>query len=422
MYKPTVVILAAGENSRFFPLNTTTHKGALTLCGKPLIVRTLENLDRHYFRHVVVVVSEKDFGGKGLSGFLKHYAFNLKLTFVLQPQAKGMGDALLRAKNYLGKSFAVVFPTSFDAGELLTEMIERAGKGGTLVVGYTQEPWLYGVVTIEGKRVTNVVEKPAKGEEPSNLMVQGIYYLTSDYLEELKPYATQEYGFETALNQFCGGNEVHFIERLTPPPSLKYPWHLFTFQQELFSQMDSYTSAHAHIARNVILDQTDGPIYIENGAKIGHASHIVGPCYLGKDVCVGDFSLIRGSSLEEGARVGAHSEVARSIMFEHASLHNGFLGDSIIGRDTKIGAGFITSNKRIDREGISINTKGEKIDVGLISVGTVIGDRAKIGIRVGVMPGKLIGSDTFIYPGVTIYENIPHKAVVKIKQNITMEE
>ncbi len=61
---PTVVILAAGENSRFFPLNQTTHKGALSLLGKPLIVRTLENLEENGFEHIVIVVSKKDFEGK----------------------------------------------------------------------------------------------------------------------------------------------------------------------------------------------------------------------------------------------------------------------------------------------------------------------------------------------------------------------
>lgn len=416
--KPTVVILAAGENSRFFPLNTTTHKGALTLCGKPLIVRTLENLDKNYFRDVVIVVSQKDYGGKGLSGFLEPYSFNLHLRFVLQPEPKGMGDALMRTREYLGKSFAVVFPTSFDAGDLLTQMIERAGTGGALVVSYTEEPWLYGIVTIEGKRVSSIVEKPEAGMEPSNLMVQGIYYLSSEYLRELEKSVKKEYGFEEALDRFVKNNDVHFIERPTTPPSLKYPWHLFVFQRELFLSLPHYISPHAHVAATAVLDESQGNVYVEQGAHIGHATRLVGPCYIGKDVMIGDFSLIRESSFEEGASVGVHSDVARSIVMEHSSMHNGFLGDSILGREVKIGAGFITSNRRIDRKSIEVQAKEKTVDIGSESFGTVIGDHTKIGIRVGVMPGKLIGAEAFIYPNTTIYENVPHKSVVKVRQSI----
>src|SRR5688572_21533238 len=110
MKLPTVVILAAGENSRFFPLNTTTHKGALTLLGKPLIVRTLESLEQNGFEHVVIIVSQKDYNDVGLSNFVANYQFKMKIEFVLQSEPKGMGDALLCAKQHIQGHFAVVFP------------------------------------------------------------------------------------------------------------------------------------------------------------------------------------------------------------------------------------------------------------------------------------------------------------------------
>lgn len=414
--KPTIIILAAGENSRFFPLNTTTHKGALTLCGKPLISRTLSNLAQCGFRDIVIVVSSKDYGGNGLSGLISDNDYGLKIKYVLQPEAKGMGDALLRARQYLSNSFAVVFPTSLSAGDMLLEMIKKAGQGGTLAVNYTKEPWLYGVVTIEGDRVTSIVEKPEAGSEPSNLRVLGVYFLNSKYVSYLEKTTLDEYGFEAALNTYLRDNRVNFVELSGTMHSLKYPWHLFLFQSGIFAQMKTHISPHARLAGDVILDESDGAIVVESGASLGHATHIVGPCFIGKDVTIGDFSLIRHSSLEQGVTVGAHSDVARTIVMEESSMHNGYLGDSIVGRLVKIGAGFITSNKRIDRKTITIDTRGKKIDLGNQAFGTVIGDGARIGIRVSVMPGKLIGADTFIYPSSTVYENIPHSATLKIKQ------
>lgn len=421
MPKPTVVILAAGENSRFFPLNQTTHKGALTLLGKPIIVRTLENLAKHGFEDVVIVVSPRDADGKGFSGFLKTQDLPMRIQYVVQTEPKGMGDAVLLARDHIEKHFAVIFPSSIDAGEELERIIDHAGNGGAIVVSPTDEPWLYGIVTLSGRKITGIVEKPDKGTEPSNLKAQGMYYLSHEFLAFLQETPPAQYSFEAALDKFLQVFDVHAVEEAHTLPSLKYPWHLFEFQQLLFSQLPSYISPMASVAETAVLDHSNGSIYIENGAHIGHATRIVGPCYIGRDVRIGDFSLIRASSFETGSSVGVHSDVTRSLIMEGSSMHNGFLGDSIIGRDVTIGSGFITSNKRMDRQPIEIVVKNEKIATGREGLGTVVGDEAKIGIRVNVMPGKFIGCRSVIYPAVTIWEHVPHDTQVKHTMNIQMQ-
>lgn len=413
MSAPTVVVLAGGENSRFFPLNTSTHKGALTLFGEPLIVRTLKNLEAHGFDHVVLVLSSKDYGEGGLSQTLARYSFKLKIDYVLQPQARGMGDALLLAKSYVTDFFAVIFPTSLDAGEVLTQMVRGRGNGGALVVSYTQEPWLYGIVTTDGERVTSIVEKPEPGSEPSNLMVKGTYYLNADFLKILAKIESGEYNFEAALDKFLQQERVTFVEQINPLPELKYPWHLFDFQTHLFAKLENRVSPDAVIAPTVVLDDSGGPIWIEAGAHIGHATRLVGPCYIGRDVYIGDFSLIRNSSFEAGSSVGVHSDVTRSIVMEYSSMHNGFLGDSIVGRNVQIGSGLITSNKRLDRQEIKVDVKGKLIETRKEGLGTVIGDQAKIGIRTNIMPGIFVGANSIVYPAATLYKHIPHKTVFK---------
>lgn len=415
---PTVVMLAGGENSRFFPLNQSTHKGALTLLGKPLIVRTLENLESNGFHDVVIVVSRKDFDGNGLSGFLSEFDFKLKISYVLQPEARGMGNAVLCARDHIRGSFAVVYPTALNAGTQLQLLIEQAGSGGSLGVAYTKEPWLYGIVSLEGKRITSIQEKPEPGKEKSNLKQHGIHFLSHEFLAFLSETEESEYNFELALDKFLGVFEVNAVEEVEALPSLKYPWHLFDFQKHLFATMPQYVSPYATVAKTAVLDTTNGPIYIENGATVGHCSRIVGPCFIGKDVHIGDFSLIRASSFEEGSSVGVHSDVTRSIVMAKSSMHNGFLGDSIVGRGVKIGADFITSNRRTDRKNIEVEVKKVRIDTGTNSLGTVIGDDSRIGIRVNVMPGKFIGCRSVIYPTVTVWQHIFHDATVKIKHDI----
>ncbi len=423
MTHPTVLILAAGENSRFFPLNQTTHKGALTLLGKPLILRTLENLELNGFEHAVIVVSQKDFGGNGLSGFVAAYEFKkLKVEFCLQSKATGMGDAVLAAKDHIRGNFAVAFPSNLDAGDILATLVEQAGKGGALAVSYTDKPWMYGIVSMEDNRITGIVEKPEPGTESGNLYAYGIYYLTHEYLAFLEALPDQEYAFEQALDNYFQAYDVTAVERPTPLPSLKYPWHLFDFQKMLFESLPSYVSPYAQVAKTAILDESHGHIYIENGARVGHAVKIVGPAYIGKDVFIGDFSLIRASSFEEGSSVGVHSDVTRSLVMEHASMHNGFMGDSVVGRNVKIGAGLITSNRRMDRSSIVIQIKDKHVDTGSSYMGTVIGDNAKIGVRVNIMPGKFIGCRAVVYPAITIWEHIPHDATVKQRMDIQIEQ
>lgn len=421
MDKPTILILAGGENSRFFPLNTTTHKGALTLLGKPMIVLTLENLENNGFKHVVLIVSKKDYDGQGLSGFLAEYNFKLKIDYVLQPEAKGMGHALLQAREYLNGPFGIIYPSSLDAGDLVPKLIHGSGKGGALLVTYTQEPWLYGIVTLDQKRITSITEKPQRGSELSNLMAQGMYYLYPAFLDFLENVLQEEYSFEVALSNYFSEHEVNAVEEANPCPQLKYTWHLFDFQEILFKQLHQYISPYAKIAKTAVLDSSNGPIYIENGATIGHAAKIVGPAYIGKDVFIGDFSLIRHSSFEEGSSVGVYSDVTRSIIMEDSSMHNGFIGDSIIGRDVQIGAGLITSNKRIDRKNVLVTLKENVIDSGREGLGTVIGDHARIGIRVNIMPGKLIGAEAFIYPTSTVYSNVKKQGVLKVKYIVDVE-
>ncbi|HSW89336.1 MAG TPA: sugar phosphate nucleotidyltransferase [Patescibacteria group bacterium] len=413
MKLPTVIILAAGENSRFFPLNTQTHKGGVTLLGKPIVVRTLENLQDNGFDQVVLIVSPKDYGGKGLSGFLADYNFKLRIDYVLQPEALGMGDAVLHAREYCKDPFAVTFPSSVDVGTVILQLVEESGNGGAIAVTYTQEPWLYGIVTLDGKRINGIVEKPKQGTENSNLMAQGMYYLSPNYIQVLEDEEKQEYSFEAALNKYFPKSPVHAVELADPLPSLKFPWHLFDFQSHLFEEMPNYTSPYATVEKTAVIDSDNGPVYIENGAHVGHASRIVGPCYIGKDVFIGDFSLIRGSSLEEGSSVGSHSEVARSIILEHSSMHNGYLGDSIVGTGVTIGAGFISSNKRIDRRNIFVDVKGKKTDTGRQALGTIIGDNARIGVRVSTMPGKFIGANATVYPSLTIFAHVPHDGTLR---------
>lgn len=418
MQKPPVIILAGGSNSRFFPFNTLTHKGGLTLHGKSFLARTLENLKDHDFNEVIVVISPKDEANGALKDAVQqtNQTLQLQMTFVVQPEAKGMGDAVLTGLSVIDlknvNQVAIIFPYHISAGELLDNM---SNLGETcLCTSETENPSNYGIVHLnQAGEVDGIVEKPENGTAPSNQKVLGLYLVSKKFLELLQRSPITEYSFEAVLNSFLQTSPAPKLKLALTLPTLKYPWDLFSFQNILFKTMHGTQSSEVSISKTAVIDESKGPVQIEAGAKIGHSTKIVGPVYIGKNVRVGDFCLIRETSLEENVLIGSHTEVARSIFMTGSTVHRGYVGDSIIGNDTKLGAGFITANKRFDRKTIPVEIKGKLIDSGKRALGVCIGENVQVGTLVNTMPGKCIGSNSFIFPGSIIYQNVPAGASIR---------
>lgn len=417
MQNLTALILAAGANSRFFPLNYSTHKGAITLCGQPLILRTLQALQEVGIQKAVVVLSEKDTLDQGLQYFLQEQDLQIELEFVLQSEPKGMGDAVLQAKHVIGDHFLVTYPNAFDIAPTVRAMM-NVDAPEVLCCSETDEPWLYGIATVEDGKATSIVEKPAPGQEPSNNKVEGLYVLSREFIEILETLPESEYNYEEALDILMKRHAIPVVTVEKSLLTLKYPWHLFETQAYLFASLQSSTHPEAKVSQTAIIDDSHGPVVIEAGAIVGDYTKIVGPCYIGRHTLVGDYSFVRGTCLEERAVIGANSEVVRSIILSGATLHYGYLADSIVGVDARIGAGLITANKRHDRKNIEVSVKDQKVDARRNALGVIIGDGAKVGIRTNTLPGKMIGAEAVIYPNITIYQNIPHQAIVKKKEEI----
>jgi bifunctional UDP-N-acetylglucosamine pyrophosphorylase/glucosamine-1-phosphate N-acetyltransferase len=277
----------------------------------------------------------------------------------------------------------------------------------------TQHPWDYGIVTIEGQLAKGITEKPAKGTEASDQKIQTIYKLDSEFIQTLSQLQSSEYSFEAALDILMKANKVGHLQLSTCLASLKYPWHLFDLQTELFELQTSYLHPTAQISSTAILDESKGSIVIEANAQIGDFVKIVGPVFIGENCRVGDYSFIRQTSLEADSTIGANSEVVRSVIFSRSSLHYSYVADSIIGNHVKIGAGFITANKRLNRETIQIRVKNKPTNTGRTAVGAIIGEDVNLGIRVSTMPGVMIGPRATVFPGICLYNSVPSDEVIK---------
>jgi bifunctional UDP-N-acetylglucosamine pyrophosphorylase/glucosamine-1-phosphate N-acetyltransferase len=398
------VLLAAGQSSRFYPFTSLGHKSFFLLLDKPIIFHTLRSIQQAGIKEVLIVVQKKN----EFCDYLSSLFPSLSIQFIEQPTAEGMGDALLRVSEYIKNDFFLLHAHHVDFEQFYSDMmLAKQSADGVFLAKKTENISRYGVLKLEGERVVEIIEKPAKGSEPSNLRLIGIYLLPLSFLHILKNAPLEHYNFESALSKFVKKNTFRVTITNKEVVTLKYPWDIFSISHFLLERINPFVSHTAKVAQTAIIK---GNVIVEDGATISDGVKIKGPCFIGKNVFIGDNSLIRNYTvINENCVIGANTEIRNSIFQPGTKIHSGFVGDSVIGKKVSLAAGFYTANKKLNRGEISVKTtKGEE-RTGLKSLGVCIGDNVCVGIRVTTMPGTIIGENAIIGPSTTVMKNVPER-------------
>lgn len=394
------VILSAGKSSRFTPFGEVGHKAEISLFGKPILYWTLDSLVKLNFSKVVVVVGKDH---QHLQWLLENYPKKFQsLQVVIQEKPQGQADALLSAKHLLDEQFIMIDSNQCELEHYLPTILEQKTKI-VLAVNPTDQPQLYGVVRVDNHHATAVIEKPFTTEKNLQRII-GIYLLSKDFVDLMSQKSPAEYLLEESLDEYVKDHEVAVAEFQSATPSLKYPWHLFDFKDLLFKKIVFNKSSSAQIANTA---QIRGDVFIGNEAIIGDFAVVEGPAYIGNRAVVGRYSVLRaGSVLESEAEIQSYADCNNSILLKGAHLHSGFIGNSILGENVRIGAGFVSANRRLDRAPIQALVKDQKIDTGTTRLGVIIGHRSKLGVQVATMPNVIIGNDVIIGPAQVIKHNV----------------
>jgi UDP-N-acetylglucosamine diphosphorylase/glucosamine-1-phosphate N-acetyltransferase len=145
----------------------------------------------------------------------------------------------------------------------------------------------------------------------------------------------------------------------------------------------------ARVEPQVVVDTTRGPVLVDRGALVQAFSRLEGPCYVGPETQV-LAARVRGSSFGPQCRIGG--EVEASIVQGYSNkAHEGFLGHSYVGEWVNLGAGTHTSDLRNDYGKVSVIVAGQKVDTGLLKVGSFLGDHTKASIGCLFNPGSSVG-------------------------------
>ena len=163
-----------------------------------------------------------------------------------------------------------------------------------------------------------------------------------------------------------------------------------------------------------------GAVFIGRGTTVEQGAMIKGPAWIGEDCEVRNGCYIRENVVVgNGVVLGNSCEFKNCIIFDEAEIpHFNYVGDSILGHKSHLGAGVILSNVRLDRREIVVRGQGTAIATGLRKFGAVIGDRAEIGCNAVLSPGSVIGRNSLLYPGTQWRGVAPANSVVKFKQSL----
>lgn len=398
--KPKVLILAAGESSRFYPFNLI-HKSFFSIAGKTIIGRTIENIIKNTQSEVVVILNKDNFNIE--NKMIQDLGFGKRVVCITQSLNNGMAGAILSAKEYLKDNFFVINPQQDNFHLFMHKFMDDMSlKKAIAVVGSqeTDTPWKYGILKFSNNQIVGVVEKPKNNLDCIYKRIVGMYYFDYKFVKILEDTKVSEYSLESALSNLSTKKLLSTVSIDQLAMSLKYPWDLFLIKDLIFKNIVFKIDKTAEISKTAVIR---GDVYIGKNAKIYDFTIIEGPVYIGDNCVVGSYSQIRDKTiLENGSVVQRYVDIKNSILSENSSIHSGFIGDSIIGKNVKIGAGFITANKRLDRRNIKVKVKDNLIETDTNKLGIMIGDNSILGINVSSMPGSILKDKSLVYPGTII--------------------
>ena len=193
----------------------------------------------------------------------------------------------------------------------------------------------------------------------------------------------------------------------------EYPWDCLTKIQDFILDLGDKLDKEK-------FEQKGENIWIAKNANISKLAVIEGPTIIDENAEIRPFAYIRGRVIiGKNVIVGNSSEIKNSILFNEAKVpHYNYVGDSILGYNSHMGAGSITSNVKSDNTEICIKFHDNKIETGLRKMGLMLGDNSEIGCNAVLNPGTVIGKNTTIYPLCSVRGFIPENHIYKDKENL----
>ena len=195
--------------------------------------------------------------------------------------------------------------------------------------------------------------------------------------------------------------------------SFRYPWQMLSSIKDFIIETGNKLPQEEY-------ESPKENVWIHKSATVAPTAYIGAPCIIGENTEVRHCAFIRGSALiGKSCVVGNSTEIKNAILFDRVQVpHYNYVGDSILGYCSHLGAGAVTSNVKSDKSAVTVKSNDGKYETGLKKFGAMIGDRVEVGCNSVLNPGTVIGRDSNIYPLSSVRGVVPPESIYKSQNEI----
>lgn len=192
-----------------------------------------------------------------------------------------------------------------------------------------------------------------------------------------------------------------------------YPWEALPKISEFILLLGSKLDSNQY-------EKIGDDVWIAKSAKVAPTAFIQGPAIIGEKAEIRHSAFIRGKAIiGEGAVVGNSTELKNVILFNKVQVpHYNYVGDSILGYQSHMGAGAITSNVKSDKKLVVVKNGNKQIKTDLKKFGAMLGDKVEVGCGSVLNPGTVIGKNTNIYPLSSVRGVVAKNSIYKNQNEI----
>ena len=192
-----------------------------------------------------------------------------------------------------------------------------------------------------------------------------------------------------------------------------YPWEVLPLISEFVVKL-------GNILPSDKFEKIGDNIWVAKSAKVAPSASITGPCIIDEDAEIRHCAFIRGNAIVgKNSVVGNSTELKNVILFDNVQVpHYNYVGDSVLGYRSHMGAGSITSNVKSDKTLVTVKLDDKKIEIGFKKFGAMLGDFVEVGCSSVLNPGTVIGKNTNIYPLSSVRGFVPENSIFKSQQEI----
>ena len=196
----------------------------------------------------------------------------------------------------------------------------------------------------------------------------------------------------------------------------EYPWEALSGIKELVLQLGATLGPE--------YTEVSPQVWVHNTAKIAPTAYLGTPCIIGENSEVRHCAFIRGSALVgDNCVIGNSTELKNVILFDNVQVpHYNYVGDSILGYKSHMGAGSVTSNVKSDKTLVYVKNGTDVIETGLKKFGAMLGDSVEVGCNSVLNPGTVVGRRSNIYPTSCVRGVIPEDSIFKTGGIIVKKE